>query len=164
MNTTTGRGNYRKWIALGVFLAIAFAVSFIGSLVTLPKIPLWYAGLVKPSFNPPAWIFGPVWTLLYAMMSIAAWRVWASFGHPGRNNALGWYFGQLVLNAVWSPVFFGLEQPRLALGVIAALLVAIIFTIARFWPIDRVAAWMLAPYLAWVSFATILNASIVALN
>lgn len=159
-----GQDFYRKWIALGAFLAIAFLVSLLGSAVTLPKIPGWYASLVKPPFNPPPWVFGPVWTILYIAMSVAAWRVWLRAGRPGRLNALGWYFAQLALNALWSPVFFGMQQPGLALGVILALLAALAFTVVRFWPLDRLAAWMLLPYLAWVSFATILNASIVALN
>lgn len=156
-------GWIRKGLPLAVFLALAFAVSWIGSAITLPKIPSWYASLAKPPFNPPPWVFGPVWTALYVLMSVAAWRVWMS-SRPGRNRALGWYFAQLALNALWSPVFFGMQQPRLAFGVIVALLVAIVFTILRFWALDRVAAWLLAPYLAWVAFATLLNGSIAVLN
>jgi tryptophan-rich sensory protein len=162
--TGTSAQSFRKWGALALFLATVVAVSTLGSFVTLPKIPTWYAGLAKPPFNPPSWIFGPVWTTLYAMMAFAAWRIWLASGHPGREGALNWYFGQLALNALWSPVFFGLEQPGMALAIIVALLVGVAVTVWKFWTIQRLAGWLMAPYLAWTAFATLLNASIVALN
>lgn len=154
----------RKWLALGLLLALVFAVSALGAAVTLPKIPGWYAGLVKPSFNPPAYVFGPVWTILYVAMAVAAWRIWLTPPRPRRRAALVWFFIQLALKAAWSPLFFGLEQPRLALGVIVALLLALAIAMVKFWPLDRPAGLMLTPYLAWVAFATALNGAIVALN
>ncbi len=154
---------FRKWGALVVFSAIVAVVAILGSAVTLPKIPTWYAGLEKPAFNPPNWVFGPVWTLLYALMALAGWRVWLGPA-PGRTKALQWFFVQLALNAAWSPIFFGWQRPALALVIIVLLLLAIVFTIMRFWSLDRVAAWALTPYLGWVAFATLLNASIVVLN
>lgn len=158
------KSGYGKWLGLGAFLTLAFAIAWAGSAVTLPKIPTWYAALQKPWFNPPSWIFGPAWTLLYMLMSVAAWRVWMRGPSSGRSAALFWYFGQLVLNAMWSPVFFGLQNPRLALAVIVALLGSIVVTAMRFLTVDRLAAMLLVPYLLWVAFATVLNASIVALN
>ena len=157
-------GARHKWLVLGLLLLLVFAVSGLGSLVTLPKIPGWYAGLAKPSFNPPPWLFGPVWTILYVMMAVAAWRVWLTVPGTQRRAALTWFFIQLAFNALWSPVFFGLERPRLALAVIVALLVSLAVTTFKFVAADRVAGWMLAPYLAWVAFATALNGAIVALN
>ena len=142
---------------------IVAAVALVGSSVTLPKIPTWYASLAKPSFTPPNAVFGPVWTILYVMMAVAVWRVGAT-ADPTRTRAMAVFVVQLALNAIWSPVFFGLEAPRLGLAVIIMLLVALTATLAMFWRIDRLAALLLAPYLAWVCYATALNAAIVALN
>lgn len=155
----------RDWLVLALLLAIVFAVAAIGASVTTPKIPGWYENLNKPSFQPPPWVFGPVWTVLYFSMAVAAWRVWLSpdIG-VGRRRGLVWFAIQLALNALWSPAFFGLEAPRLALGVIVLLLIAIIYTVMRFFAADRIAGWLMVPYLAWVGFATALNASIVWLN
>jgi tryptophan-rich sensory protein len=157
---TTGK----KWLALAASVLLVALVSALGSLVTLPKIPTWYASLAKPSFNPPSWIFGPVWTTLYLAMAIAAWRVWLHARGETRHIALRWYLLQLALNAIWSPVFFGMQKPALALGIVVALFVAIVMTMARFFPIDRAAGWLLCPYLAWVGFASVLNGAIVMLN
>jgi tryptophan-rich sensory protein len=154
---------WQTWAGLALSLAVVAAVSAVGSLVTLPKIPGWYATLAKPVFNPPAWVFGPVWTTLYVMMAVAVWRVWLA-GDPRRRAALAWYGAQLALNAAWSQVFFGLERPRWALAVILALLATVAATAWRFWSIDRLAGWLLAPYLAWLAFATVLNGAIVAMN
>jgi translocator protein len=156
----------RRWGVLILLLAVVFAVSAAGSWVTLPKIPTWYAGLVKPSFNPPSWVFGPVWTTLYAMMAVAAWRVWIADRADGaeRQMALAFFWLQLLLNAIWSPVFFGLERPGLALIVIVLMWLAIAVTTIRFFRIDRVAGWLFVPYLCWVTFATVLNAAIFRLN
>ena len=154
---------WQNWVALAVSLALVAAVSAAGSLVTLPKIPGWYAALAKPAFNPPAWVFGPVWTALYIMMAIAAWRIWWGTD-PRRGPALWWYAAQLALNAAWSQVFFGLERPGWALVVIVALLAMVAATAWRFWSIDRIAGWLLVPYLAWVGFASLLNGAIVRLN
>ena len=155
---------WRIWLALAVSLGLVAAVSALGSLVTLPKIPGWYASLAKPPFNPPAWVFGPVWTTLYIMMAFAAWRIWRLSDKPQRTPALGWYLAQLAANAAWSQVFFGLQRPGWALAVILALLAMVVVTMRRFLALDALAGWLLAPYLAWILFATVLNAAIVLLN
>jgi tryptophan-rich sensory protein len=121
----------------------------------------WYAQLAKPAFNPPGWIFGPVWTGLYVLIAIAGWRVWQRDG-GGWPMKLWWM--QIVLNFSWSPVFFSAHRIGLALIVILLLLGAILAFIAIAWRQDRVAAWLFAPYAAWVAFASILNASILMLN
>ncbi|HEV7873907.1 MAG TPA: TspO/MBR family protein [Enterovirga sp.] len=141
------------------------AASALGSLATLPNIPTWYAGLAKPPLTPPNGVFGPVWTLLYALMAWAVWRILSRPADlPGRRGALGWFFVQLALNAAWSWVFFALHSPALGLVVILALVAAIGVTIRRFRQADRLAAWLLVPYLAWVLFATYLNLGVWRLN
>ncbi len=141
------------------------AVSVAGSLVTRDNIPTWYAGLAKPGFSPPNWLFAPVWTTLYALMAYALWRILSLPGStPGRTGAVVIFFVQLALNSAWSFAFFGAQSPLSGLVVIAALIVAILATIAAFWRLDRIAAWLLAPYLAWVCFATLLNGAIWQLN
>ena len=154
----------RRWWLLVFWLAVVFAVSFAGSAVTLPKIPTWYAGLAKPSFTPPNWLFGPVWTSLYVLMAVAAWRIGRVLDTASRQRAIGMFCVQLLLNAIWSPVFFGLEAPRLGLAIIIAMVAAVIATLVAFWRLDRIAGIMLVPYLCWISYATALNAAIVVLN
>ena len=156
-------GRWRSFLALAVSLALVAAVSAAGSLVTVPKISGWYAALAKPAFNPPAWVFGPVWSTLYVLMAVAAWRIWSMTG-PRRVEALWLYGAQLALNAAWSQVFFGLERPGWALAVILALLATVAVTTWRFWSIDRIAGWLMLPYVAWVAFASVLNGTIVRLN
>ncbi len=153
----------RDIIALAGFLAASAVVALIGGAATAASVSTWYPDLVKPPFNPPDWLFGPVWTVLYIMMAIAAWRVWRS-GHSGRRRALTAYGVQLVLNLAWSLIFFGLRQPGLALIDIVLLVAMVGLTIRLFHPIDRIAALLLVPYLAWIGFATILNAAIWWLN
>ncbi len=161
----SGGTSPRRWLWLAFWLALCLGVGFVGSLVTTPKIPTWYAGLAKPSFNPPDWLFGPVWTLLYVMMAVSVWRVaFSKANWAMRKPAILAFLGQLGLNAIWSPVFFGLESPRLALFVIAALLTALALTVVVFWRIDRTAGLLLLPYLGWLLFATVLNGAIVVLN
>lgn len=121
----------------------------------------WYEALAKPSFNPPNWLFGPVWTVLYVLIAIAGWRIWQR-RRDGGAMKLWWL--QLVLNFLWSPVFFGLERIGPALVVILALLAAILAFIAASWKLDRPSAWLFVPYAAWVAFASLLNAAIWALN
>ena len=173
--TTRSRfGHLRRdrFIALILAVALPLVLGGAGGVVTAAAIPGWYAELSKPSWNPPSWVFGPVWTTLYLLMGVASWRVWRSQLLAGAGpraqqrmrSALVTYSGQLALNAVWSPVFFGLKRIDLALVVIVLLLVAIIETIRRFAQLDRLAAAMLLPYLSWVSFATILNATLLLLN
>lgn len=139
------------------------AAAIAGNLATVPNIPTWYVHLAKPSFNPPNWIFAPVWTTLYLMMAYAFYRVlnsgsdWMSFG-------VAIFLIQIALNAAWSWVFFSFHSPRGGLVVIAALWLAIILTLVAFWQIDRTASMLLAPYLVWVSFAAALNWEIDRLN
>lgn len=149
--------------ALAVLPVIAVAV--LGSLATTPNIPGWYAGLAKPPGTPPNWLFAPVWSLLYAAMIVAAWRILSRpSGTPGRREALAVFFVQLALNGAWSWVFFAGRNPLLGLVVISALLVAIALTIRAFRSLDRLAGWLLVPYLAWVLYATWLNLGIWWLN
>lgn len=149
---------------LGVFLVAVAIVAATGSLFTPATDPAWYAGIRKPSFNPPNWVFAPVWTTLYVLIAVSAWLVWRRAGWTGGRVALSWWIAQLVLNAAWTPVFFGAHQIGLALLIIIALLLAIVGTILAFRRHHGLAAAMLLPYAAWVSFATLLNASIWRLN
>lgn len=149
------------------FLAVApvVAASLLGQAVTTPNLAPWYASLAKPAFNPPNWIFAPVWTALYAMMAYAFWRVLRSpVGRPQRPRAILLFLAQIALNAAWSVAFFGMQNPVLGLIVILALAGAIVATISAFMILDAVAGWLLLPYLVWVAFATLLNASIWLLN
>jgi benzodiazapine receptor len=147
------------------FLVLCEAAGLLGVPFTARGSASWYDRLDKPPFNPPSWVFGPVWTTLYALMAVSAWLVWRSHAVPPlRREALTVFAVQLVLNAVWTPIFFGAEHAGIALVVIVAMLLAIVAMIAMFGRVDRRAAWLNAPYLAWVSFATVLNASIVVLN
>lgn len=136
-----------------------------GGLITAPQIETWYATLDKPGFTPPSWVFGPVWTLLYALQGVAAWLIWRS-GLDRRivRLALGLFTVQFVCNLAWSPAFFGLESPILGLAVIVPLWFVIVATMVAFSRVDRRAAALLVPYLAWVSFATALNYAIWTLN
>ncbi len=124
----------------------------------------WYAGLNKPSWNPPAWIFGPVWAALYAMMAVAAWRIWLRGGFAANRRALVLFIAQVALNAAWTPLFFGLQLPAIAFGEILLLWAAIAATMRAFLRVSRPAGWLLAPYLAWVSFAAALNFTLWRLN
>lgn len=121
----------------------------------------WYAALAKPSFNPPNWVFGPVWTVLYVMIAVAGWRIWER-ARSGSAMKLWWL--QLILNFMWSPAFFAIQNVSLALAVILALLAAILGFIAAALKVDRLAALLFVPYAAWVAFASVLNASIWSLN
>lgn len=146
------------------FLALAAVtalVAAVGGIATTPAIPTWYAHLAKPSFNPPNWLFGPVWSLLYAMMAVAAWRV-VRQGHAWRELAV--YLFQLALNLGWSLIFFGAHRIGAALVEIGCLWLAIAATLALFWRRDRPGGLLLAPYLAWVSFAALLNLALWRLN
>lgn len=154
-----------QWIGLAVSLAAVLAVSVIGGLTTAANVDSWYRTLAKPSFNPPDWLFGPVWTVLYLMMAVAAWRVWRRVGFAGKGRgALALYAVQLVLNLGWTLLFFGAHLLGWTLAEIVLLLAAILATAWAFARIDRIAAWLLAPYAAWVAFAGLLNAAIVQLN
>jgi translocator protein len=153
------------WRHLALSTLPIIATSLAGNAVTMPKIQGWYATIVKPSFNPPNWLFGPVWTLLFLMMAYAVYRIWRLEAQtPGRSAALVTFYLQLALNFGWSLAFFGMESPLLGLVVIAPFLALIIVTIVQFRPLDRMAALLLVPYAAWVSFATVLNISLWWLN
>ena len=151
-----------RYGALIAFLVLTLAVGGLGSLATMPAIPGWYAGLHKPSFNPPNGIFAPVWTTLHILMAIAAWRVWRIAGM--RSRALALFAVQLVLNCAWSFIFFGAHMIGAALAELLVLLVLVTWTTLAFARIDRLAGWLFVPYLAWSTFAMLLNAEIWRLN
>ncbi len=145
-------------------LLLVFGVAAIGGLATASSVDTWYRALEKPVFNPPDWVFGPAWTALYLMMAVAAWRVLRNGGWTPASGALSLFAAQLALNGLWSVLFFGLRRPEWALFEILLLWLAILLSTRRFFAHDRIAGWLMLPYLAWVSFATLLNASIVRLN
>jgi tryptophan-rich sensory protein len=151
----------RLALALAGWVLLCFAAAAFGGLFPPGE---WYASLKKPSWNPPGWVFGPVWTALYAMMAVAAWLVWKRGGWAAQRRLLMLFLAQLILNAAWTPLFFGLHRPGLAFAEIVLLWLAIAATLAAFRPVNRVAAWLLAPYLAWVSFAAGLNFTLWRLN
>jgi translocator protein len=155
---TTGTASL---VGLGFWLVVTFSAAWIGSRFQPGE---WYAGLVKPALTPPGWVFGPVWTLLYAMMGTAAWLVWRAYGLTGAPVPLGLFLVQLALNALWSYLFFGLNRPGLAFLDIVALWLAILATLVAFWRADPLAGLLLLPYLLWVSFATYLNFQFWRLN
>jgi translocator protein len=150
------------WLALVLWLLLCQAVGAAGSLVT--ETGAWYQSLDRPPWNPPSWVFAPVWIALYAVMAAAAWLIWRE--PPGRRRrlALGLFLVQLAANGLWSPLFFGLRSPGLALLDMAVLLAALVATIVAFARVQRAAAWLLAPYLAWVLYAASLNVWIWAKN
>ncbi|MFH1002611.1 MAG: TspO/MBR family protein, partial [Chloroflexota bacterium] len=132
---------------------------------TTPAIPTWYAALAKPAFTPPNWLFAPAWVTLYLLMGVAAAVVWQKgLAERRHQTALVIFLVQLVLNVLWSVVFFGLESPLYGVVVIVALWLAILLTIIRFYPISTLAGTLLLPYLGWVSFAAALNVAVFMLN
>lgn len=147
------------------FLVICQLAGLAGSLVTTPAISTWYTGLNKPSFNPPSWLFAPVWTALYFLMGVSAYLVWSKGLKDKKvRTALFLFALQLVFNVLWSFLFFGLRSPLLALIEIIIFWVAILLTILSFFKISKPAGFLLLPYLLWVSFATLLNFFILQLN
>ena len=153
----------RPWPALAGFIGAAFTAGAIGSWATIANVRTWYPGLAKPAWNPPAWVFAPVWTTLYVLMGVAIWRVWRTAG-PGTGRLGRLYFGQLALNALWSVLFFALKNPGLALVDILLLGGLLVWLLAGFWRHDRLAGFLWLPYVLWVGFAIALNAAIVRLN
>lgn len=153
-----------RWLALLGFIVASFLAAGIGGAATAEHVRSWYPSLAKPSWTPPSWVFGPAWTLLYALMSVAAWRIWLLRERPGAKRALALHFVQLALNALWSVLFFGLKQPGWALIEIAVLWLLLVTLLRAFWRLDRAAGWLWLPYVAWVTFAAALNASIWWLN
>jgi len=154
----------RDYTGLAVFIALNAAVSALGGWATAGSVGTWYVTLAKPAFNPPNWIFAPVWTALYLMIAVAGWRAWRRGSGQEARLALTAYAVQLVLNLSWSFVFFGARMIGPALAVIVAILAAILANAFLFWRIDRAAGALLLPYAAWVSFATLLNAALWRLN
>ena len=151
----------RALFGLFVSLVICYGAAAIGAQFMPGE---WYEGLAKPAWTPPSWLFGPVWTVLYGMMAVAAWLVWRRHGATGARGALLLFAVQLVLNGMWSWLFFGLQSPGVAMLDILALWIAILGTIVAFWRLSRLAATLLIPYLVWVSFAAALNFAIWRLN
>ena len=151
-------------LSLAAWIALCLAAGGLGSFATSAKIPTWYATLAKPSWNPPNWVFAPVWTTLFILMAVAAWMVWMRRDRAGARVGLALFAVQLALNSLWSFLFFGAESPGAGMVEIVVLWIAIAATISSFKRVSVPAAWMLAPYLAWVSFASCLNFAIWRLN
>jgi len=155
----------RSLIRLLLCLALCLGIGFTAGIVTAPAIPTWYASLEKPPWTPPNWAFPVVWNLLYAFMGVSLWLLWDRAHDPeAARKAIGLFVVQLALNAAWSPVFFLLHRPIEALAIIGLLAISIAATIAFALKAQRTAGYLLIPYLAWVCYATTLNAGIVALN
>jgi benzodiazapine receptor len=145
--------------------AVTFAAPLIASIFTRPAQFDWYAGLNKPFFTPPDWLFGPVWTVLYLLMAVAAFLVWQKgLTHPLVRIALALYLLQLILNALWTPLFFAARLPLVAFIEILLLWLAILLTILAFARLSKLAALLLLPYILWTSFAALLNGAIYLLN
>lgn len=147
--------------SLIAFFAVTFVAAMSGGYFRPGQ---WYRGLTKPSWNPPDFLFPIAWTVLYAMMAFAAWLVWQAAGWPAAMVPIGLWLVQLVFNALWSALFFGMKRMDYALVDVALLWLTIVATIAAFWPISTVAGWLMVPYLVWVSFAAFLNLTILRLN
>lgn len=154
----------RDFFSLLAFLALCSAVAATGGAVTATSVHGWYQALAKPAFNPPDWLFAPVWSVLYLMIALAGWRLWRRRAMVGGHAALRWWALQLGFNLSWSFVFFGARLPGAALADMVLLLGAIGVTILLATRVDRAAAWLLGPYAGWVAFAALLNAAIWYLN
>jgi len=152
-----------KFLKLLVSLALPQIAGLLGAFFTITSVQSWYLTINRPSWNPPNWLFGPVWTGLYLLMGISCYLIWKS-NHPLKKILLTLYFGQLFLNAIWSPAFFGLESPILGLVVIIPLWMMILLCIIQFKKVSKWASGLMIPYLLWVSFATALNFAIWQLN
>jgi tryptophan-rich sensory protein len=154
--------NFSKLV---IAIAICEFAGIIGSVFTMPSIPTWYAGLVRPALNPPAWVFGPVWTILFVLMGNSAFLIWRKgLTRKDAKIAISIFIVQLLLNVLWSIIFFGLHNPAGAFIDIILLWLAILTTIIAFSKISKAAAWLLVPYILWVSFAAYLNFAIWILN
>jgi benzodiazapine receptor len=152
-------------VSLVVAVVIPLVVGGLGGIATASAIPTWYQGLDKPAWNPPNWVFGPVWTLLYVLMGVAAWLVWRQgWDNPQVRGALAIFGVQLLLNLFWSLIFFGLRSPGWAVLEIAVLWGFILATTVQFYRLESVAGLLLVPYQLWVTFAAVLNATIWQLN
>jgi tryptophan-rich sensory protein len=154
----------RDWFALAIFLGLTFAAAFIGGLFTSATVDGWYQTIHKPTWTPPSWVFGPVWTLLYLSMAVAAWLVWRRRGQANVSLALTLFFVQLALNTAWSAFFFGFQNPQAAFVDIVLLWCAILVTMIIFWRLNPISGWLFAPYILWVTFAAALNLAIWRMN
>ena len=152
------------WASLAIFIIVCLGAGGLGAIATSPEIEGWYKTLEKPPWNPPDNVFGPVWTTLFVMMAIAAWMVWRSKGARPATIALALFTVQFILNIAWSWIFFGMHQPGWALVELVILWLAIVATTVAFYRRSNSAGWLMAPYLAWVSFAGVLNFTIWRLN
>lgn len=146
------------------FLVLCLGIGAVAGAATAHNVATWYPTLAKPSFNPPNWVFAPVWTTLYTLIAISGWRVWRRRGLSGAAPEFAAYGAQLALNLAWSFLFFGLHLIGVALVDILVLLAAIVVNAALFARIERAAAWLLVPYAAWVAFASLLNFELWRLN
>ena len=158
------KGIFHQSAALVLCVGVCFAAAAVGAMFTSPNVPGWYANLDKPSWTPPSWVFGPVWSLLYLLMGISLWQVWRKTGFRAAAMPLTLFGIQLVLNMAWSGLFFGLRNPAAALVEIVLLWCAILATMTAFRQRSAPAGWLMLPYLAWVSFAAALNLAIWNLN
>lgn len=155
----------KSFLGVAASVAACELVGGAGAVLSADGINHWYPTLRKPRFNPPSWVFGPVWTVLYAAMGTAAYLVGRRRAtHPAAHGALALFGAQLMLNGLWSPAFFGLRSPRAGMAVIAGMWVTIAATVLAFARVSRAAALLMLPYLAWTSFAALLNAAIWRLN
>jgi translocator protein len=152
-----------KIVIFVLCISIPFLAGFIGSFFTMDAIPTWYAGLNKPDFNPPNWIFGPVWSLLYLLMGVSLYLIWNS-EDKSKKFAIWVFATQIILNTLWSILFFGMQNPLIAFIEIIILWIVIALNIFLFFKINKVAGILLVPYILWVSFASFLNYSIMILN
>jgi tryptophan-rich sensory protein len=153
-----------KYLILGISIILPLAIGFTSGLVTSENIPTWFASLKKPWFNPPNWIFAPVWTTLYILMGISSYIIFIKENSLSRFRSLYAYLVQLVLNFFWSIIFFGMHRPDFSLIEIVVLWFSILITILNFGKLSKMAAWLMVPYITWVTFATILNFHFVILN
>lgn len=179
-----------KWVVLILCVVICESVGIAGTFFTTPTLDNWYLTIQKPSWNPPGWLFGPVWTCLYLMMGVSVWLIWSQYTVALQNNTIApagndmtatpathlhgkttsftlcfvCFAIQLVLNGIWTPLFFGLKNPGLAFADICALWLAIVATIVVFYRVNKLASWLLIPYWCWVSFASVLNFTLWQLN
>lgn len=155
----------RKSVTILLFLmALPLILGFIAGQVTAANIPTWYASINKPWFNPPSFVFAPVWTTLYLLMGYASYRIWQRRDGNRIHIPLALYFSQLALNFLWTFLFFGYHKPDLALAEMLLMWLLILLAIIQFAKIDKPAAWMLVPYISWVSFASVLTYYVMVLN
>jgi len=153
-----------RWLILSGFLLATLTVGAIGGIATASSVTTWYPTLIKPSWNPPSWVFGPVWTTLYVMIAFVGWRIWKLRPDPVATTTMRLFWIQLLLNAAWSPAFFALQRPGLALVDLTFLWLALVWIQIRLARSDLVSALLWLPYLFWVTFAGFLNLAIWRLN